>query len=333
MASLFSKKNDRLVRIFFHCSLIGIVALTSAYAGWRYHIHRVAIYAESAQEHEALRRAEQAKIMEFSNFFRRPLMSEPPKEDVRKRLRESLEKDWQNDMSWMKERFPDMDERERFIAYLLARVNGSLPVYHPTTHGSQTLEEWLWMPRGNCSHHSLRLALVLDAFDIPSKIMSINTPSFPGHVLVDAWDPVTKKAYWLDANFLTYASLDSKEKAGFYWKFMSLTPDERAKTAETIDFKILPWHFEWVDPDSMVFRPRPLTAALINQQQPSLVGKWKRFFGHELETNRVFWKKAGLAHAPHDFKDFSRLGLGEIDKFAPQTRLDADYEKFWQDQR
>lgn len=177
------------------------------------------------------------------------------------------------------ERFPDMEDRERFIAYLLARVNGSLPVYHPTTQGSTTLEEWLWMPQGNCSHHALRLALVLDAFDIPSVMMGINTPAFPGHVLVDAWDPVAKKAYWLDANFVTYAALDSEEKAGFAKKFLSMTPEERARAVEAVDFKVLPWHFDWVDPDMWVFRPRPLTASMINEQQPALAGKWKQFFG------------------------------------------------------
>lgn len=316
--------HSRLLRFFLLCAILGVVALCGAYSGWRYHIHRAAVHVERAQ-------AQAAGIMEFSDFFRRPLMAEPPQDNIRAALRESLEKDWQNDEPWMKERFPDMDARERFIAYLLARVNGSLPVYHSTTTGSAKLEEMLWLPRGNCSHHSLRLSLVLDAFDIPSVMLSVVTPSFPGHVLVDAWDPVGKKAYWLDANFLTYASLDAPKKAGFGWQFLNMTPEERANAIQAVDFKILPWHFEWVDPDATVFRKRPLTAEMINSQRDSLAGKWQRFFGHELDRAGEFWKKAGLAHAPHGLQDFPNLGISDIARFAPETSLDLGYEKFWRD--
>lgn len=274
-------------------------------------------------------------LLAATDFFRRPLMDVPSDKtsNIRQALRDSLERDFQKDKPRMRQLFPDLSDRECLLIYLLGRVGGSLPIYR-TTGVVNSLEDWLWTPYGNCAHHAARLAMVLDAFDIPSAFMGICTPAYPGHAVVDAWDPEEKVAYLFDANYFTYISSKplkrlAKEGGGIVWTFLNMTPEDREKMSEKLIVHVLPRYFEFVDPGNQAFAPSPVTPNLMNSQRAELAGRWKQFLGHELDLNRDYWKKV-VVHAPHSLRELMELGWSEMAHFNPRHALTADYGRFWE---
>jgi len=114
-------------------------------------------------------------------------------------LRASLQAEYEQKYALLQEYFPELSEQRLFLMFLVLRVNGSIPTYEATID-----VDWdhnlLVGDKGNCTHYTLRMLMVLNAFELPGRALYIWTPSLPGHVAVEFYDEATGLTALLDAN-------------------------------------------------------------------------------------------------------------------------------------
>lgn len=97
-------------------------------------------------------------------------------------IRDNLTEEFSNSLDDLQARYPEHTETELFFIFVMLRVAGSFPVYDPQNPPS-TVEEMMTAPNGNCSTHSIRTMMILEAFEIPSNAVTIWTQSIPGHIV------------------------------------------------------------------------------------------------------------------------------------------------------
>lgn len=149
-------------------------------------------------------------------------------EQLKERIKNELLEGYARDGHRLDEWADFASDRERFTAYLMLRVNGSLPVFYPTKSVSEDLADILFSREGNCSHHSYRLLMILDIFSIQGRLVSWWSPSIEGHVFVDAFDPAEGRSYFLDPTSNLMASFRSTtQRFGFLDTIETMSPHDR----------------------------------------------------------------------------------------------------------
>lgn len=170
----------------------------------------------------------------FLTLFRKSIISEPARIDmehveyIKVRIKHDLLEDYARDGPRLNEWASFASDRERFIAYLMLRVNGSLPAFYPAKPVSFDLRDNLLSTEGNCSHHSFRLLMVLDIFSIEGRLVSWWSPAIEGHVFVDAFDPLEGKSYFVDpTSNLMAAHVSSGQHLSFLETIEIMSPQDR----------------------------------------------------------------------------------------------------------
>lgn len=166
--------------------------------------------------------------------FRRPLAEGDDAAD-NERLRQQLTRDYQLDRAILDDLGDFSTERERLVAYLLLRVNGSVPVFDPSKQVGPDRGELMRSRAGNCSHLAARLAVVLELFGLRCRVVSWWSPAMEGHVFVGAVDPADGAAYYLDATSNLMARFEPGEGGAkgvgderwFLDRLGSMTPEQR----------------------------------------------------------------------------------------------------------
>jgi hypothetical protein len=142
---------------------------------------------------------------EFLRHFDKPLAQEidpeAPAAATLAQLRQDLASDYDDKRDLIARRYPTLREPEVFITYLALRVGFSMPVLDSGLRLQRELSEVLLSPRGNCLHHALRASIVMDAFDIPSRVAYFSTPPYiMGHAVADVYNPEHRLAAFVDTN-------------------------------------------------------------------------------------------------------------------------------------
>ncbi|WP_377295835.1 hypothetical protein [Rhizobium sp. SGZ-381] len=153
----------------------------------------------------------------FVSRMRMPVFSDSGPFDLKhkKDIRQALLAGYQKDGPLLDQWATFSSDRERFIAYLMIRVNGSFPNFEVRPL-SGSLTELLTSQEGNCGDLTVRLLMLLDLFSIQARAIAWNTPAIEGHMFVDAYDPEEGKAYFLDpTNNLMAAAKTQDEGTGF----------------------------------------------------------------------------------------------------------------------
>jgi hypothetical protein len=169
----------------------------------------------------------------FLAAFRRPIadpamLQRPDRGDV---LRRRLLADFEADRAALEPRMSGASERELLLAYLTLRVNGSTPVFDPTSGVSDDLERALASTSGNCATLAMRLMLVLELFGVDAKLVHWWSPAMEGHVFVDVFDPREQRAYFLDptSNIVIGLATDGR---GLLDALEPVSPDLRRASIE-----------------------------------------------------------------------------------------------------
>lgn len=174
-------------------------------------------------------------------------------------------------------------DRERFIAYLMLRVNGSLPVYSVRKLPTE-VSELLTSRDGNCGDQAFRLAMVLDLFSIEARTIAWHSKAIEGHWFVDAYDASEEKSYFLDStNNLMALTASEKRGLGFLDFLASNTESERLDflTENLIQFPLyyessvgLPLAFDTWSSNNYV-RVRDSTITGLAYELPGMMKVWR----------------------------------------------------------
>lgn len=278
--------------IAFVC-IMSIFWATEKYKGKKYIEELQKIFCNNSVQESSLSEEDES----FLKKFRKKLLPNDPGKDYRIVLHKKLLLDFSHERKIIEQKYPQLNERQTLVLYLMLRVHGSIPVYTIRPYLPVTLEDWLFSRNGNCSDYAMRLSLVLDAFGIQTARMSIHTKSFPGHVIIDAFDPIDKTAYLLDSN-LNGFMYKPNSSSGLFLELLYMNKEERKKFINTSDtFIYPPYHFKYVDPGDAYFEGRELLPEQVNRQRSSLPEKWKAFMSDELETTFDIWKRGAPAYA------------------------------------
>jgi hypothetical protein len=169
----------------------------------------------------------------FLAGFRRPIadpaiLERPDRGDA---LRRRLLADFEADRAALEPRMPGASERELLLAYLTLRVNGSAPIFDPTSSISDDLTRAVTSTSGNCATLGMRLMLVLELFGVDAKLVHWWSPAMEGHVFVDAFDPREQRAYFLDptSNIVIGLATDGR---GLLDALEPLSPEVRRASIE-----------------------------------------------------------------------------------------------------
>lgn len=199
--------------------------------------------------------------LEFAAHFWRPLLAEYPADPatLRDTLRQTLEADFEADAAVMEQRLPGLSDRQRLIVYLVLRVGGSIAVYVPRANIPDDLEELVMGQYGNCSDYAMRLLMVLDAFDVGGQMVTIWSPTLPGHVLVNAHDPHDRSGWLLDANYNTFARIADTD-GGYFEAMLAHGVEERRQLVHDAGAVpiALPCFVRYAEPGVFIDGPSPM---------------------------------------------------------------------------
>ena len=148
---------------------------------------------------------------ELLSAFWRPLCSPPPDSwrfPVAEHIRKAVLDGFAEDEALITGRWPSLDRRRRLMLYVMLRVHGSFASYVATVTLRERGTEWLLNNQGNCSHHSIRVALVLQALGLSVRLVTISFGKLVGHVTVSAHDPEDGTAYLLDATMNVFSFIE-----------------------------------------------------------------------------------------------------------------------------
>lgn len=256
--------------------------------------------------------------LEFLKSYRRPLTGDDiPVSELRQRLREVMTVDFQKTRAPIDRRYPQLSEREKFILFLVLRVNGSMPVYKTRKLPMLTFPDMIKALDGNCYDTSIRLSLLLEAFGIHNAIVTIFTSALPGHVIVTAYDQQERTAYFLDGNTNVFLPLRNVDE-DLLTLLAKATPEGRKKLmAQAMGAgTALPVYFPfYAPPPEVAFSAAPLTADYLNQMIPGTrATAWTATFTDQFDQLVNSWKGTHLE---------PRTLAQTADFFAPQTAKDA----------
>jgi len=148
--------------------------------------------------------------LEFVARFWRPLIPDPENGTVplRNLLAARIVEGFKEDRAILADRYPALNDRQSLILYVMLRVHGSFASYVASGNTPEQELDWLLSKRGNCSHHTIRIMIVLWALGLPSVAVTIVTGQMNGHIVVSAHDPANGTAYLLDATMNVFACVD-----------------------------------------------------------------------------------------------------------------------------
>lgn len=217
----------------------------------------------------------------FISSFRRDL-PQPMSENIRDELRDRLINDYANDAHLLNKWHNFSSDRERFIAYLMLRVNGSLPIYAVKSIHDD-LEDILFSREGNCAHQALRLLMILDLFSIKGEMISWWSHSIEGHVFVDAFDPIEKRSYFLDSTSNLMASEKIDTTSGFIDVLSQISPKSRKDfiNSRMKEFPNFVSRFTGVDQSfrdwslNNYLRSKDSTITGLSYELPIAIDRWK----------------------------------------------------------
>lgn len=265
----------------------------------------------------------------FLDGFRGPLLTEA---DIRPgAIKRLIEQDVE--MTFAERRyelaaaFPQLGQRDLLILATVLRVHGSFSTYVLRNTVPQEIGPLLVSHAGNCSDHAIRLAMALEAIGIRPAIVSVVSPSLPGHVFVDAYDPVGKAAYLLDSNTNVFIKVaDSNiEKSGLLL-LHGMTVDQRARVMDSNSI-FLPVSFKYLDPGpSSVIPGREFSLADINAVLTKRDALWRKALVDEIDEIFSWWSAKGAfpAHAPRTLEYWAEvLGNPGIAEFQPGNGLNV----------
>lgn len=208
--------------------------------------------------------------------------------------------------------------RQTLIAYSLLRTNGSFVTYEVRHSIPNDPDLIIKGPSGSCADYALRLTLVLDAIDVDTAIFSINTPSFPGHVVVDAYDSEEDSGYILDPNFNTMIIVkNTGGRSGMYHIIERFRAN--GDVLDGVRIVNFPVYFRHVDPSDTGYFDVAMNVDTLNEQRGGREKKWKQFFRAELQTVMNFWSTAP-GHAPQSLSELAK----SIDKIPPQFQQSGE---------
>ena len=213
----------------------------------------------------------------------------------------------------------DLTDRQRLIAYVVLRVNGSIPTYEIRNQLPSQFRELVLGTSGNCSDFTIRLMIALEALGLRAAMISSVTPELPGHVFVDAYDPLERRSYLLDANYNVMLSSPEAVDDSFVSRWFGAA-DVKAFT-DSVKVHAFPVYFRFVDPGVQGFQANALTPDAINEQRADREQRWRRWLLRDAEALRAWWRKTPW-HAPQTLQEL--LGRGSM-KLPSDFRASGDY--------
>ncbi len=175
-------------------------------------------------------------------------------------------------------------DRERFIAYLMLRVNSSLPIYEVMPL-QNSLSEMLFDKQGNCGHQTYRLLMVLDIFSIKGRAIDWHSPSLEGHQFVDAYDSLEGRAYFLDSTSNLMASVETTAADSGFLDILTKMDAATRKSFLKKAVKAFPHSYSQmigVDQDfrywseNNLLRSRDSIIAGFTYELPMVIDKWQK---------------------------------------------------------
>lgn len=239
---------------------------------------------------------------------------------------------WAEHAPLMAATFPQLTERQRFIAFITLRVGGSFITYAVRSTVPNELDSLLMSHRGNCGDHAVRLAMALDSVGIATAIISVNTPTLPGHMIVDAYDPVDGSGYLLDSLFNVILRYDGAGTS-FITKWISLTPQQRIDFFDVDgahDLLFNPTYFRFVDGGPAGFTTTPVTDQSMNEVDfAARRAAWRVAMTSEWANYTGWWHSSYPYQPPRTLAEMgSALAIPGIQQFGPQLGIDTS--PMWQ---
>lgn len=216
-------------------------------------------------------------------------------------------------------------DREQLIAYLMLRVNGSLPIYNPAAVVPRDLQALISENEGNCGVAATRLLAVLESFSIPARAIIWYSPALQGHIFVDAYDPVEKKAYLLDPTFNLWSKFDDVEQ-GYLDVLGGMSTEERRRYLRE---GLVTFPFFIVAPVNMAENPgefreeqylkrKDALYSALTYELPIAMDNWKKSYPRAVPYNLVHAGSRFHNFSPdHALSTVSLLSLAGIHDFAP----------------
>lgn len=221
----------------------------------------------------------------FVARMRGPIASISGKFDLSQKriIRDALLSGYRRDGALLNQWAQFGSDRERFIAYLLLRVNGSMPVYSTRPVPNET-SELLSSREGNCGDLTFRLAMILDLFSIETSAIPWHTQAIEGHWFIDAYDPMEGKSYFLDPTNNLMAVTSSLQKDMGFLAFLASQNTSQRLTFLENNLMRFPIYFEDTEglaisfeswSSSTYLRARDSTIAGLSYELPDMMEAWR----------------------------------------------------------
>lgn len=201
--------------------------------------------------------------------------------------------------------------REALIAFAVLRTNGSMPTYAVRNAVPNSVRRMIAGTSGNCSDFTVRLMYLLEAIGVEATFISINTPSFPGHVVVSAYDPQEDTSYVLDANFNVMITERHAGGVGLIQRLVSSSEEERADFAANAEVTAFPVYFRFVHPGDQGFSSTAVTADSINERRSTREADWRMWMQEDIPALIEWWANTP-AHQPRTLNELREIGLDAI---------------------
>jgi len=217
----------------------------------------------------------------------------------------------------------NLNDRAKFIANAVTRVNGSISTYAVKSRYSYKLKDALTIHNGNCSDYALRLMLVLEVLGLKSAMISSVTSNLPGHVFVDAYDPFDDSSYFLDSTWNIMIKIPKTEGKSFFQFLFELPVSRRAQFIKNLNFIQFPTYFRYIDPGLGGLTGNPYSLEFLNGQRDGLVEQFRRFLISDLDQLKAWWENTPN-HRPLSLDEIREMNLAEIPEYFNLSKNYAD---------
>ena len=205
----------------------------------------------------------------------------------------------------------ELTDRQRLIASTVARVNGSISTYAVKSRYPFHLEDILMLHNGNCSDYTVRLMVALEAIGLKSAMISSVTPSLPGHVFVDAFDPVSNSSFLLDSQWNIMIQIDDSNGKSFFQSLLDMEEANRIQLINSLEIYQFPTYIRFIDPGKAGLSSTPYSTEFLNGQRKGLKKLFKKFLSSDLEELRRWWKNTPN-HRPYTLQFMRENNLADI---------------------
>lgn len=216
-----------------------------------------------------------------------------------------------------------LSERQALIAYAVLRTNGSMPTYEVRELVPNDLKQLVTGPSGNCADYALRLMLALESIGVRAANITSVTDAIPGHIVVDAYDPVEDVAYLLDANFNVMLMHPHAQGQGFIEHLRKNRKNARQFAHDT-KLIAFPAVVRFVDPGETAYTSTPLTAAFINQQREKREPMWRTWMEQDGDDLVKVWRRTPVL-APKTLREWRESGALSV--IPPEFNVSGDFAR------